>query len=1028
MNPFRHSSPEFPYHKDLETSDLPSHLQQTLPQYRLSGIPLTTKEPSKFQVRQQNNPEYSLNYRGGTGNIPQPFRPNSKFIAPSTHRPNYSHLFSQTSHHHDPSKPETFLGEITIQSPAELPPQFNSRIPSFQPSVGFPHSKTYNTIQQRSPTEPLSKWRDENTKNKLNEPEVRQEDYKPRVKGSLNAVVLGTGSRASFLNQRTRIVAPESDSKDKLEIKNYYVDDNGDVYSSTKLPSTTIRPTTFSYKYNFDSSPSKAITFNNVPFAKAEEPSKTFDLDSLLEEPIGERGHSKDNDEVEIIQEATVPPDQFYTLPPETKTYPITEENDKYDNSSNDEIAEYDYEIANDEDEKSTSTKDKEGNYYLSNDQNEVEQNETDTFGGTTEEANIKIKNASRANDISLRRNNNIEINTRNTSFEIVTLKSTTKMVKDDNFGKFVDTGVIDMEEEDATTTIYDDITNESESEKDGDLKEAVVSVVTTKSVINNTFIPTVTENPIFTEQMSSPIPEDENTTDTWIVVASVQTSRSVSGARYLPSSVVKQNERTKLLIEDSEEKIESDNDNIEMERKTTRDPSDISLETSSEKPFSQERVTEEENNPSQLPDKSKTSTESLIDKLDRVQSDLSSSLLAGGFNNGGNNITVIKEPVSEKINDNMMNIIVTSSTTTNKPLIVIRKFSPHLRPSTTIKPKKIINIANIKQDDLTGLLPPGYKAKYQNPRTSSEPSLDINLPQNDQPIQPKNFSYGRSSGLLNKNKVQFEDIPHYKKPSNGSKEKTLEEILGKIIVLDDPALLPSDYKSKLNNSSETNKTKSLKITKIDDLSGLLPPGYKSPASAPNKNNETKSLKVTKVDDISAFLPPGYKPNKVIENNSNGSSSNKTDKPKKINILDLATPVSDISALLPPGYKAPKEEMNKTAKELNDSSKSKDLTKLLSMAKPVDDISSLLPPGYRGKFVPNKPSTTTTSSTKTTEKEVDLSTTEKPQSGSGFKVVFPSRPGIGNKASNKRLTTPKTINSNAPIITLPSIQKGWPTR
>jgi hypothetical protein len=123
-------------------------------------------------------------------------------------------------------------------------------------------------------------------------------------------------------------------------------------------------------------------------------------------------------------------------------------------------------------------------------------------------------------------------------------------MVKNDNFHEFVDTTVIDNVTEEPVTTVEDssdavqekktksesleaveekksksEAVEEKKSKSEALLAEPelVVSVVTTKSVVNNTVIRTVGTI-------------DDNTTDTWVVVASVQTSRSVSGARYLPS------------------------------------------------------------------------------------------------------------------------------------------------------------------------------------------------------------------------------------------------------------------------------------------------------------------------------------------------------------------------------------------------------------------------------------------------------------------------------------------------------------
>lgn len=134
---------------------------------------------------------------------------------------------------------------------------------------------------------------------------------------------------------------------------------------------------------------------------------------------------------------------------------------------------------------------------------------------------------------------------------------------------------------------------------------EIVVSVVTTKSVVNGT-ISVPTTSPITTEQVmsppsllfvgttDSPVPETV-TDDSSKILASVQTSRSISGARFLPFPVI--------------DRMEHGN----------------SLPTKRTSLLSE-------------------STESIIDKLDWAQSRLSSDLLpaailGGGFKNTGNTL-----------------------------------------------------------------------------------------------------------------------------------------------------------------------------------------------------------------------------------------------------------------------------------------------------------------------------------------------------------------------------------------------------
>ncbi|XP_068912373.1 LOW QUALITY PROTEIN: chemotaxis regulatory protein ChePep-like [Tenebrio molitor] len=359
------------------------------------------------------------------------------------------------------------------------------------------------------------------------------------------------------------------------------------------------------------------------------------------------------------------------------------------------------------------------------------------------------------------------------TSFEIVTTKPSA-MVKDDHFHEFVDTTVIDNVTEELMTTVEDssdavqekksksealetveekksksEAVEEKKSKSEALLAEPelVVSVVTTKSVVNNTVIPSVTSPPTVTVGTI-----DDNTTDTWVVVASVQTSRSVSGARYLPSPNVEQDERMKLLNEEVEDVTETTTEEVPT---TTLPPTTTKL---------------------------KTSTESLIDKLDRVQSDLSSSLLTGGFNNEGNNIAVITENMSHKMATTMLDLGITSPqptppppscTKSSLPLVQIRKFSPLARPSTTTRPKKTFD--SFKQNRKT---------------TTTVAPVNLDQPQGDEPPKDegKNATTGRTSGVSNKTQIIVQDVSAFLPPgykaSDKDKEDTsklLAEILGKV-------------------------------------------------------------------------------------------------------------------------------------------------------------------------------------------------------------------------------------------------------
>lgn len=1035
-------------------------------------------------------------------------------MAASTHRPNYPHLFQQASHNHHPSQTETFLGQITIESPAELPPEFNSR---FKPSTWNQQGK-----KQQNDANSIPKFAPEAVDQNI--------DFLEPPKENSNAVPFDGVNKEKILNHRTRVFAPKAEAAkySRGQVKDYFVNNNGDVFITTKTPfvpkATTPQPpakATTEKRNSFvpsTKSTGKPLSFNirsnKKPFVPknfvSTSPKNTFNLESLLEEPIDNTRLSEHDDDVEVIKFATAAPEEAVLT---TVQY---EQQHVADDSRDSEY--YDYDTTEAEEEVHTT------NVPEIN----TEHNEDPAEFDETKD-----------NDVNTTNTKQHPLN--ESSYDVLTMKPST-MVKDDNFKEFIDSTVIDSTTEDPvfSTSLFVNVpaqpeveetelppTEEDTSNPNDDthlIGGAVVSVVTTKSVINNTLAASITPSTISGPQVSSPSPLNiDNSTDTWVVVASVQTSRSVSGARYLPSAVVEQDERTKLLneplpeeegeeekedgsAEDKEEEGEEENkqkggvhENEEDQEKETdeevehkeqaheeeeavqddheenkedTDTSDHDTATEAE-----EEITTIHNEQEVVPTtKQKTSTESLIDKLDRVQSDLSSGFLSGGFKNG-NNIAVITEGMSDKMDETTMLNVAKSSTTVSTteatttttqksslPAVVIKKFSSNSRPSSTARPiKKIFDSA--KQDDLSGLLPPGFKTRYRNNRktttttttTTSAPEEEL---QNDEPVA--NTTTGRSSKNSFKNKVQVQDVsaflpPGYKLETEKEKEETpkiLEDLLTKIKFEDVSHLLPPGYKPPEDNKNDSrsqnplsaasqtvsdkpaeNKTKSvsgiLKNVKEDDISSFLPPGYKNRKTITTTTQKPKGLLAnTKPLDISAFLPPGYKPpSDTGTENAKGSET----------ILSKAKPVEDISALLPPGYKPPKLSSTTTTKP-------KGVESLLKEAKPVD-ISAFLPPGFklRSTSTTEKPNAIINTTAETaqspppnllppgykapTETSKSSSTSSTSSTSGGFKVVFPSRPGAGSRKTGQRLTTAKSsaveVTSS---VTSPTIHKGWPSR
>lgn len=220
----------------------------------------------------------------------------------------------------------------------------------------------------------------------------------------------------------------------------------------------------------------------------------------------------------------------------------------------------------------------------------------------------------------------------------------------------------------------------------------AVVSVVTTKSVVNGTVSVPTTVSPATTEQVASPptsssfpigTTEEQpevTTEDSARILASVQTSRSVSGARFLPFPVV-----------DRVEQVEAHGGSLDG-KKTSQSPS----------------------------------TESIIDKLDWAQSKLSSDLLpaailgTGGFRNAGNTLQL--DVLAER--DRTTTTTTRRSFTTTIKTPVINKFIPRRyndkrldqASSGTAKPR-----LETTTDSLEGLLPRNYMSRGTTPSAVSK-------------------------------------------------------------------------------------------------------------------------------------------------------------------------------------------------------------------------------------------------------------------------------------------------------------------
>ncbi|XP_076169492.1 uncharacterized protein LOC143147786 [Ptiloglossa arizonensis] len=343
---------------------------------------------------------------------------------------------------------------------------------------------------------------------------------------------------------------------------------------------------------------------------------------------------------------------------------------------------------------------------------------------------------------------------------------------------------------------------------------EAVVSVVTTKSVVNGTISVPTTSSPTTTEQVAAPpsstfmVTTEQpvtavTTEDTSRILASVQTSRSISGARFLPFPVI--------------DRIEPINHN--GEKKTSPPPE---------------------------------STESIIDKLDRVQSELSSGFLAGGFRTAGNSLQL------DVLGDRDRNSRRRFTTTAKTPIIskfVPRRYNDKRTDYATATPRPRLETT---LDSLEGLLPRDYVGKG----TGSAPS-----------------------------KIGF----RWPTKSTTTSVVTTTQL------------------TTTTSASTTKRTKT--NVAVQDISAFLPPGYKlkkEDAPVTESSLLTDILAKSKID-ISSLLPPDFK--KKIEGSSTVRTELSTaivdislEKSSEKTIQDLfAKSKFDISSLLPRDYEQKKQ-------------------------------------------------------------------------------------------------------------------------
>ncbi|XP_065207036.1 mucin-5AC [Planococcus citri] len=449
-----------------------------------------------------------------------------------------------------------------------------------------------------------------------------------------------------------------------------------------------------------------------------------------------------------------------------------------------------------------------------------------------------------------------------NDNFEVVTMSQDHLFVSEDNFKGFVDSAVIDSTEPPTTEDfqIQEDTTIAPSSTTYASVK---------KKVLQSSDKSSKEHEERTTERKDADI--TPSTTEGWIIVASVQTSRSVSGARFIPSSAIKQEQHPLPLdsksIKEAKTHVDKKHPNDSAPSETSTKASHIVANTTSKT-------------------SSTLSTESIIDKLDQVQSELSSGILSAF-------------PSQDKQPLDIPNI----STTTSKPSTTstttessdeepfTRKFIPAAKRTTT-KPKTDRNKSlfdTIQFDDLTGLLPDGFKA-----RPGFTPKNPASTTKSSKTAEPSSTSTTTATTTTTTEKTTRKD--------GKSKSNSLSNLKVKIKFDDVSSFLPPGYKPPAEDTSETEKVEPKKPTESAESTTKATESKTAPTAILNK---------AKPVDISAFLPPGFK----LE------STTTTGAPKLESVLGKIQ-FKETNELLPPNYSST-EVPKSTPKQETSSSGSK---------------------------------------------------------------------------------------------------------
>lgn len=449
-------------------------------------------------------------------------------------------------------------------------------------------------------------------------------------------------------------------------------------------------------------------------------------------------------------------------------------------------------------------------------------------------------------------------------------------------------------------------------------------------------------------------------------MVATVQTSRSITGARFLTIPLfptAEEEERRQLLGETKNEKPFKGNDD---------DHSDDEHHAADDTHKDDDLVKPYETEPSST-EIDGESTESSDENVPQTTAHPELTIASK---------THKLSTVSEKLAHlHELNEPKPDVTTTSVP-VVIRKFSPRttkapIRKSSTATSKKpTTSDADV---NLASLLPPGFKYRANSIKETTILASST-TPRSASAAKPIETVAKDAAIKIGDKLIQFKEIaidallPKDYKPADGTADNSKINVANLTQTSNEPSNIESNDGGAATGLSKTTKAPFHLSTVTENISKFLPPGFKLPKES---STTKRPIFKTTMDDISKFLPPGFKLPK----------STTTEMPT-----------------------APKASENG-----NDSIEQSVLNKLSFNV----DISSLLPTGFKANATPAD-SAQEERRVDTHENAPSNSTT----SNSSFKLVFPK--GIGKRPV--RLTTARPLHAGGPAPPEITIRKGLPTR